>query len=70
MYKDTYVIGSAKNTILISTDIEAQFHVFSVAKPMNKSLKGPGLPAIHHSVLLWLLSDIFQMSMSAWVVFK
>ena len=60
-----------KNTILMSTNIEAQFHVFSVDKPINKSLKGLGWPAIHHSVLFWLLSDtFFQMSVSAWVVFE
>ena len=54
----------------MGTHIEAQFHVFSVAKPINKSLKGLGLPAIHHSVLFWLLSDTFQMSMSARVIFE
>ena len=54
----------------MGTNIEAQFHVFSVAKPINKSLKGLGLPAIHHSVLFWLLSDTFQMSMSARVIFE
>ena len=59
-----------KNTILMGTQIEAQFHVFSVAKPINKSLKGLGLPAKHHSVLFWLPSDTFQMSVSARMIFK
>ena len=64
----TYNVTVSSSTVLLWVQyLKDTFNQFLIAKLMNKSLKEL---IIHPSTLLRLLSEIYQMSMSARMVFK